>query len=97
MLANVIAFEEAGVPWQDLKQIVGRDGGTIIGRGVVFQRPIAQRLSEEDGELLFRVYSELAADYNAGRLDAERIDRVKQQNNVRAKAGMIRSNLRMRS
>jgi len=41
MLANVIAFEEAGVSLKELKQAVGRDGGTIIGRGVVFQTPCA--------------------------------------------------------
>ena len=31
MLANVIAFEEAGVPLQELKQSIGPDGGIIIG------------------------------------------------------------------
>jgi hypothetical protein len=40
MLANVIAFEEAGVPLHELKQALGRDGGIIIGQGVVFQTPI---------------------------------------------------------
>jgi hypothetical protein len=96
MLANVIAFEEAGVPRQELNQVVGRDGGTITGRGVMFQTPIAQRLSEEDGELLFGAYSKLAADYNAGHLHAERIDRIKGQNNVHTKTGVIRMNLRGR-
>jgi hypothetical protein len=94
MLANVIAFEEAGVPRQELKQAVGRDGGTIIGRGIVFQTPIERRLSEEDGEFLVQTYSKLIGDYNAGWLSSERIDRIKEHNNVRAKVGMIRRNLR---
>ncbi len=46
MLANVIAFEKAGVPLRELKQAVERDGGTIIGRGVMFQTPIEQHLSD---------------------------------------------------
>jgi len=33
MIANVIAFEEAGVPLQELKQAVGYRGGTIIDLG----------------------------------------------------------------
>ena len=59
---------------------------------MVFQTPIARRLSEEDGEVLIKAYIKLAADYNGGRLDAECIDRIKEQNNVRAKVGMIRKN-----
>lgn len=38
LLTNVIAFEDATVPREELKQAVERDGGTVIGRGVVFQR-----------------------------------------------------------
>jgi hypothetical protein len=96
ILANVIAFEEAGVPQQELTQAVGRDGGIVIGRGVVLQTPIERHLPEEGSKLLFRTYAKLISDYNAGRLDAERIDRIQHQNNVRAKTGMIRSNLRKR-
>jgi len=59
MLANVIAFEEAGVPLKELKQAVGRDGGAIIGRGVVFQTPIQERLSEADAKQLLERYSKL--------------------------------------
>jgi hypothetical protein len=35
MLANVIAFEEAGAPLKELTQAVGRDGGSIMSKGVV--------------------------------------------------------------
>jgi hypothetical protein len=96
MLANAIAFEEAGVSREDLKQAVGRDGGTIIGRGIVFQAPIERRLSEEDGELFFKSYGRLIGDYNAGRLDPERVNHLKQQNDVSSKVDLIRRSLRER-
>lgn len=82
MLANVIAFEGAGVPLKDLKQAVGRDGGTIIGRGVVFRMPIEERLSEEDTRQLIERYSKLVGDYSKGQLDRHFINNVKLRNNV---------------
>jgi predicted N-formylglutamate amidohydrolase len=96
ILSNVIAFEEAGVSRQELKQAVGRDGGTIIGRGIVLRTPIERRLSEEDGKLLFECYSRLIDDYNVGRLAPERINRLKERNNVSSKVGMIHESLRKR-
>ena len=97
MLANVIAFEEAGVPLRELKQAVGRDGGTIIGRGVVFQTPIEERLSEADATTLIERYSELVGDYSKGQLDRDLINNVKLRNNVSSKIRMIHSNLRKQS
>ncbi len=94
MLANVIAFEEAGVPLKELKQAVGRDGGTIVGRGVVFQTPIQQRLSENDARQLIERYSKLVGEYSKGQLDRDLINNAKLRNNVPSKVGMIRSNLR---
>lgn len=93
ILANVIAFDEAGVPRRELKQIVGPDGGTIIGRDMVFQAPVQQRLSDEDGRLLFETYRELVGDYDAGRLDLDRVDRIKERNDVPRKANVIRETL----
>ncbi len=94
MLANVIAFEEAGVPLKELKQAVGRDGGTIVGRGVVFRTPIQQRLSEDDARQLIERYSKLVGEYSKGQLDRDLINNAKLRNNVPSKVGMIRSNLR---
>jgi hypothetical protein len=96
MLANVIAFEEAGVPLKELKQAVGRDGGTIIGRGVVFRTPIAERLSEDDARQLIERYSELVGAYSNGLLERNRINDIKLKNNVSAKSRIIRGNLRQR-
>ncbi len=72
MLANVIAFEGAGVPLKELKQAVGRDGGTIVGRGVVFRTPIQERLSDVDVRRLIERYSALVGDYSKGQLNASR-------------------------
>jgi len=94
MLANVMAFEEVGVPQQELTQTVGRDGGIVVGRGVVLQTPIERHLSEEDGKLLFRTYSKLIGDYNVGRLNSGRVNQIKERNNVSTKVGVIRQNLR---
>ncbi len=94
MLANVIAFEEAGVPLKELKQAVGHGGGTIIGRGVVFRTPIEKRLSEDDARQLIESYSKLVGDYSKGQLDRDLVNNVKMRGNVSSKIGMIRSNLR---
>lgn len=93
ILANVIAFDEAGVPRRELKQIVGPDGGTIIGRGMIFQTPVEERLSDEDGRLLFETYRELVSNYDAGRLGSDRVDGIKERNNVPRKANVIRGTL----
>jgi hypothetical protein len=74
--AFVIACEVAGIPRQELTQMVGRDGGPVIGKGLVFQTPIEQCLSEEDDELFSMSFSKLIGDYNAGRSDPERIKRL---------------------
>jgi hypothetical protein len=88
MLANVIAFEAAGVPLQELKQ--------AVGRGVVFRPPMERHLSDEDATLLIERYSKLLGDYNAGRLDRDNINN-KLRNNVSTKISMIRSNVRKQS
>jgi hypothetical protein len=93
ILANVIAFDEAGVPRRVLKQIVGPDGGTIIGREMIFQTPVERRLSDEDGRLLFEAYRELVENYDAGRLDSNRVNHLKDQNNVPVKVAAIRVTL----
>jgi hypothetical protein len=97
MLANVIAFEEAGVPLKELKQAVGRGGGTVIGRGVVFQTPIANRLTEDDTRELIERYSKLVGDYSKGQLDRDLIHDIRFRNNVSTKVGIIRNSLRKQS
>ncbi len=94
MLANVIAFEEAGVPLKELKQAVGSDGGTIVGRGVVFRTPIQERLTEDDAKRLIERYSTLVGEYSKGQLNRDLINNLKLRNNVSSKIVMIRGSLR---
>ena len=93
MLANVIAFEETGIPLKELKQAVGRDGGTIIGRSVVFHTPIQDNLSEEDARQLIERYSRLVGEYSKGQLDRDLIHNIKLRNDVSSRVSMIRNNL----
>lgn len=94
MFANAIAFQEAGVPLKELKQAVGRDGGTIVGRGMVFQTPIHEHLSEDDARQLIERYSRLVGDYSKGQLDRDLINNIKFRNDVSSKIGLIHVNLR---
>ena len=94
MLANVVAFGEAGVPLNELKQAVGRDGGTIIGRGVVFQTPVAERVSEDDTGKLIERYSRLMGEYSKGQLDRDYINSIKRRNEVSSKVVLIRRTFR---
>lgn len=97
MLANVMAFEEAGVPLKDLKQALGRDGGIIVGRGVVFRTPIEERLSDRDAREFVKRYSGLVSEYSKNRLDHGFLDNVKLRNGVSSKVSMIRASLRKRN
>jgi hypothetical protein len=81
-LAKVLAFEDAGVSLKELKQAVGRDGGIIIGRDVVFQTPIQERLSEDDASQLVERYSKLVGDYSKDQLDRDLINNIKFRNGV---------------
>jgi hypothetical protein len=94
ILANMIAFEEAGVPLKELKQAEGRDGGAILGRGVVFQTPTQEHLSHDGARQLIERYSELVGDYSKGQLDRDLIKNIKLRNDVSSRIGIIRSNLR---
>jgi len=76
---------------------MGRDGGTIIEQGAVFQTPIEERLSEDDARQLIERYSKLVGDYSKGQLDRDLIDNVKLRNGVPSKIGMIRSSPRCSS
>ncbi len=94
ILANVIAFEEAGVPRGELEHSVDHEGGTIIGREMQIRTLSKRRLSEEDGRLFVRTYLKLIEDYLAGRLDPDRLDRLRNRDDVPKKASIIRARLR---
>jgi hypothetical protein len=93
ILANLMAFDEAGISRKEVKMIVGPDGGTIIGGGAMFQTPVTKKLSDEDGRQLFDKYAGLLKQYDAGLLSAERISNIRSRNNVDKKVSVIRQSL----
>ena len=94
ILANVIAFEEAGVPRCDLKHYVSPEGGAVLARGMLFQTPTRKRLSEEEWHVLLDTYAELVGNYFVGSLDPDRVNRIRERNHVPKKAWLIRARLR---
>ena len=90
ILANVIACEISGIPRDQIKMVVGRDGGTVIGDGMMFQTPVTSRLTEEHGRLLFEVFGRLYAEYEAARLPASRLAEIRAHHNVDHKLQVIR-------
>jgi hypothetical protein len=68
-----------------------------MGRGVVFQTPIQEHLSEDDARRLIERYSGLVSAYSKGQLDHDLINNVKPQNNVSTKVSVIRNSLRKHS
>ena len=90
ILANVIACELAGIPRGNIKMVVGQDGGTVMGDGMVFQTPVTQRLTDEHGRQLFNAFARINADYEAGRIPEEKLEEIRERNNVANKIQAIR-------
>lgn len=91
ILANVIACEASGILREKTKMVVGPDGGTVIGDGMVFQTPVTARLSEERGRLLFAAFEKLLAEYDANGLSAARLAGIRASHNVDHKVQAIRN------
>ena len=41
ILANLIAFDRAGIPRGSVQQVIGREGGLLFGCGAMFQTPVS--------------------------------------------------------
>lgn len=93
VLANVIALELAGVPRDEIKMVVGHDGGTVIGAGAMFQTPLVTPLSQEQGKVLRNEFSTLFLQYRRGALGADRLAQIRNRNNVDNKIDIIRQSL----
>src|SRR5690242_10084196 len=89
ILANVLACEAAGIPRTEIQMVVGPDGGTVVGDGMVFQTPVSARLSEANGRLLFAAFEQLLAAYDNSQLAEERLTRIRTAHNVERKAQAI--------
>jgi len=90
ILANVIACEMAGIDRGNIRMVVGQDGGTVIGDGMVFQTPVTQRLSDEHGRQLFSTFARINGDYEAGRIPEEKLEEIRERHNVAHKIQAIR-------
>ncbi len=94
ILANVIAFEEVGVPLRELEHHLARDGGMLLGRGMLFHTPVDPPLSKEHGRMFFETYRRLLEVYVSGRLDPARMNRLRELNIVPDKVSIMRETLR---
>jgi len=93
ILANLIAFHRAGIKKDDIKLVVGRDGGTVIGGGAVFYTPVERKLSEDDGKELFAHVQFVLTKWEKGEIPSERIEQICAKNRVDHKIKVIRSAL----
>ena len=89
ILANVLAMHQAGIRTSELKMVVGPDGGTVPGGGVMLQTPGTRRLPDPLARKLLERFRQLLDDLDAGLIPAERLARIGEGHNVPKKVLMI--------
>ncbi|HWD40384.1 MAG TPA: hypothetical protein VG944_16160 [Fimbriimonas sp.] len=94
ILANLIAFDRAGVRRGEVQQIIGKDGGTLIGAGAMLQTPVQETMTDEQGRALFDSYKKLLEAYDRGEIAQSVIADITSRNNTDKKTEMLRSNLK---
>jgi len=94
ILANLIAFDRAGIRRGEIQQIIGIDGGTLIGGGAMLQTPVTQSMTEEQGRALFDSYKRLLESYDRGEIAESVVADITARNNTDKKTEMLRNNLR---
>jgi len=94
ILANLIAFDRAGIPRGDVEQIIGKDGGTLLGGGAMFQTPVEQTMSDDQGRALFDAYGALLEAYDRGEIAESVIADITERNNTERKVDMLHKHLR---
>ncbi len=93
ILANLIACHRAGLKPDDIRIVVGKDGGTIIGGGVVFQTPVAHPLTEDEGKDLFAYFKALLRQYEKNELPESLVSSLCEKNRVEHKIESIRKSI----
>ena len=93
ILANLIAFHRAGIPQHDIKLVVGKDGGTVIGGGAVFQTPVTKKLTDAEGKELFNHFKFLLEKFEKKEIDEDRIHEICAKNRVDHKISVIKKSL----
>ena len=93
ILANLIAFDRAGVPRGEIQQIIGSDGGTLIGGGAMFQTPVTKKLTPDQGKDLFDTYKRLLEAYDRGEIPDSVIFDLTKRNRTDHKTALIKQAL----
>jgi|SRR5579862_6900412 len=93
ILGNLMAFDLAGVPRFQVKQIIGPDGGTLVGAGALFQTPADPPMTDEQGRALLQRYKEVLADYDAGRLSDAKLAEIRERNRTLHKVEVIQKHI----
>lgn len=90
ILTNLMVFDSAGIPRDRIKQLVARDGVSLVGGGVELQIPISPTLTEETGRKLFETYSALLEDYDSGRIQPARLRLIQERNDFDGKVAAVK-------
>jgi len=93
ILANVIALEQAGVPQDEIRIMVGQDGVTVKAGKAILQTPIESRLTDEEGRELVDMVERLDKQLRSGAIPPERIKRICEENAVAMKTEAITKQL----
>jgi len=93
ILANLLAFDLAKIPRGSIQQVIGREGGLLVGGGAMFQTPVSQPLTQEQGKELFDVYGRLLSAYDRGEIAESVVADIMARNNTLKKVELIRSQL----
>lgn len=93
ILDNLIAFDRAGIARNEIDQIIGRDGGTLIGGGAMLQTPLIEPMTEDQGRKLFDAYASLLNSYDRGEIPESIINEITEAGNTVKKVEMIKRSL----
>lgn len=80
ILTNLMVLDTIGIPRDNVKQLIASDGVSLIGGGMELQIPISPKLTKEVGQRLFKIYSKLLEEYDAGHIQPERIRLIRERN-----------------
>lgn len=69
VLTHIMALEACGVQRDRMEIFIGEDGGTIKAGQLLFQTPIENKLSKDEGLRFFEVFKDLLARYDEKALD----------------------------
>lgn len=93
ILANLIAFDRAGFRRGEVHQIVGPDGGTLVGGSAMLQTPVERTMTNEEGHVLFEAYNRLLEAYDRGEIAESVVADITIRNKTDQKVEMLMNHL----